>query len=68
MKSSVISNLAYVLYRMFHVARMDVINVIHKVRLLTFDNFYTLRPLFAFFIMLTIDIPTAGVTQAVRKK
>ena len=46
---------------------MDVINVIHKVRLLTFDNFYTLRPLFAV-LMLTIDIPTAGVTQAVRKK
>ena len=47
---------------------MDVINVIAQVRLLTFDNFYTLCPLFVFFIILTIDIPAAAVTQTVRKK
>ena len=28
---------------------MDVIRVIYKVRLLSFDDFYTPRPLFAFF-------------------
>ena len=49
MKSSVISNLAYVIYRMFHVARMDVINVIHKVRLLTFDNFISFAPYLLFY-------------------